>query len=82
MEISLDHLMQGEFEKIQDLTEVLESVHGRLTPLEISFPFKQEHMIKLLKTFLFMVKAQEERQKFALADHTRLFENLMQKNQT
>lgn len=40
MEIALDHLMQGELEKINDLTEVLESQQGRLTAVETSYPFK------------------------------------------
>ena len=61
MDIALNHLMEGEFEKIADLTEVLESQQGRLTKLEMKFPFKQDHILKMMKTFLFLLKAQEER---------------------
>lgn len=49
-------MMDQELEKIHDLTEILESQQGRLTKLEMKFPFKQEHILKMMKTFLFMVK--------------------------
>ena len=82
MNIALDYMMSGEFDKVSDLTEVLESNLGRLTKLEIKFPFKQEHILKMMKTFLFMVKSQEERQKFSLQEQTRQFEIQLTKNQT
>ena len=53
---------------------MVDSESGMLSKLELEFPFKPEHMLKIMKTFLAFLKNQEERQKFSLQEVERQFE--------